>query len=89
MPETFTYYHVELDDHSLILAHNVPSETFIDYVERRGFDNWQEHEALYPQGKPIPEMSYPSVKASRQVPPAIREMLARRGFALYGTSAAA
>ena len=89
VPETFTYYHVELDDHSLILAHNVPCETFIDYVQRRGFDNWQEHEALYPGGKPIAEMSYPSAKASRQVPATIRETLAQRGLSLYGTQASA
>jgi hypothetical protein len=28
VPQTFTYYHVELDDHSLILAENTPAETF-------------------------------------------------------------
>jgi len=67
----------------------VPCETFIDYVQRRGFDNWQEHEALYPQGKPIAEMSYQSAKASRQVPGVIREMLAQRGLALYGSQASA
>ena len=87
VPETFTYYHVELDDHSLILAHNVPSETFIDNVERLSFDNWKEHEALYPEGKPIVEMRYPRAKAQRQVPRAIREMLAQRGICLYGTLA--
>lgn len=82
--ETFTYYHVELDDHSLILAHNVPSETFVDHVERLSFDNWKEHEAFYPQGKPIVEMQYPRAKARRQVPRAIRETLAQRGICLYG-----
>ena len=84
VPEIFTYYHVELDDHALVLAHNVPSETFIDYVNRRGFDNWREHEALYPQGKPIAELPYASAKASRQVPPTILDTLTERGLALYG-----
>jgi hypothetical protein len=56
VPEVFVYYHVELDDHALILAENTPAETFIDNVERLAFDNWAEHEALYPDGKPIDEM---------------------------------
>ena len=55
----FIYYHIELDYHSLILAENVPTETFIDNVDRFGFDNWDEHEALYPEGKILMEMSYP------------------------------
>jgi len=86
VPETFTYYHVELDDHSLILAENTPSETFVDNVDRLAFDNWEEHEALYPHGKAIAEMLCPRAKAHRQVPRAIREQLAVRGLHLFGTS---
>jgi hypothetical protein len=78
VPERFTYYHVELDNHSLILAENAPAETFIDNVDRMAFDNWQEHETLYPEGKPIVEMPYPRAKAYRQVPQAIRVSLAQR-----------
>src|SRR5271156_1251736 len=78
VPETFTYYHVELDDHSLIFAENTPAETFVDNVDRLAFDNWQEHEALYPEGKPIIEMPYPRAKAHRQVPREIRKLLAER-----------
>jgi hypothetical protein len=78
VPLTFTYFHVELEDHSLILAENTPAETFIDNVDRLAFDNWQEHEANYPAGKPIVEMPYPRAKAHRQVPTAIRELLASR-----------
>ena len=78
VPEIFTYYHVELDDHSLILAENTPAETFIDNIDRLAFDNWSEHEALYPDGKPIVEMPYPRAKAHRQVPVATRVRLAER-----------
>ena len=74
----FTYYHVEVDDHSLILAENTPAETFIDNVDRMNFDNWSEHEALYPQGKAIEELPNPRAKAHRQVPVAIRAKLAAR-----------
>ena len=83
VPVTFTYYHLELDDHALILAEGVPAETFVDNIDRLAFDNWAEHEALYPQGKPVVEMDYPRAKAYRQVPRAIRERLARRTAALW------
>lgn len=86
VPAIFTYYHVELDDHSLILAENVPAETFVDHVDRAHFDNWDEYQALYPGGKNILEMEYPRAKAYRQVPKAIRERLAARGAALFGGS---
>jgi len=78
VPETFVYYHVELADHALILAEGVPAETFVDNVDRMAFDNWAEHEALYPQGKSIPELPYPRAKSARQVPGAVRRVLEAR-----------
>ena len=78
VPQVFTYYHVELDGHSLILAENVPAETFIDNVDRMAFDNWQEHEGLYPEGKSLVELQYPRAKAHRQVPSSIRAKLEQR-----------
>jgi hypothetical protein len=83
---SFTYYHVEVDDHSLILAENTPAETFIDNVDRMRFDNWDEYQALYPEGQTIVEMSYPRAKSRRQVPQAIRTRLADRARALYGAN---
>src|SRR5262249_34963155 len=47
VPTTLSYYHIELDDHSLILAENTPAETFVDNVDRLAFDNWDEYETLY------------------------------------------
>jgi Hint domain len=79
VPVTFTYYHVELHDHSLVLAQNTPAETFIDHVARRAFDNWAEYEALYPASQSITEMRLPRAKAARQVPQATRTRLAARG----------
>ena len=74
--------------HSLILAEDVPAETFVDNVDRLAFDNWDEHEALYPNGKPIAEMPYPRAKAYRQVPKAVRHLLNARGLMLYGEAVA-
>ncbi|WP_374545616.1 Hint domain-containing protein, partial [Rhodoblastus sp.] len=85
IPSVFVYYHVELDDHSLILAENTPAETFIDNVDRMNFDNWPEHEALFPDGRHIAELSSPRAKSRRQVPLTIRAALDDRarqlGFA--------
>ena len=78
VPRVFTYFHIELDDHSLILAENAPAETFIDNVDRLGFDNWSEFEALYPEGRAVEELPYPRAKAHRQVPVYIRVALADR-----------
>ena len=87
VPRVWVYYHVELDDHSLILAENTPAETFVDNVDRLNFDNWAEHEALYPEGKPIVELPYPRAKARRQVPVDIRVALAARAEAMGAVEA--
>ncbi len=83
VPVTYTYYHLELDDHGLVLAEGVPAETFFDNIDRLAFDNWDEYEALYPEGKQIVEMDYPRAKAFRQVPRAIRARIAARAVALH------
>jgi hypothetical protein len=36
-------------------AENTLAETFVDNVDRLGFDNWTQHEALYPNGKHVNE----------------------------------
>lgn len=84
VPERFTYRHVELDDHALVLAENTPAETFVDNIGRLAFDNWAEHEALYSDGRAIVELPYPRAKAARQLPHIIRTRLAVRGRKLYG-----
>jgi hypothetical protein len=75
LPERFTYYHVELADHALLLAEGAPAESFVDHASRRHFDNAAEHAALH-DGTPIAEMALPRACAARQVPPATRGRLA-------------
>ena len=89
VPNTFTYYHIELDDHALILAEGVSSETFVDNVDRMAFDNWDEHLALYPEGHAIEEMPFPRAQSHRQVPMAIRRMLSARADAMTDRALAA
>ncbi|MBN8993902.1 MAG: Hint domain-containing protein [Rhizobiales bacterium] len=89
VPPMFVYYHVELDDHSLLFADGAAAETFIDNVDRMRFDNYAEYEALYPEDRAIVEMALPRAKSHRQVPPAIRDRLYRRALDLFGELAVA
>jgi len=73
----------------LILAEGVPAETFVDNIDRLAFDNWDEHEAVYPEGKPIVELPYPRAKLHRQLPKRIKLRLEGRGADLYGAIPAA
>jgi hypothetical protein len=69
VPEFFSYYHVELASHELILAEGAWAESFVDHVERRHFHNWDERSA---PALPIAELPYPRVKAARQLPLGLR-----------------
>ena len=77
--ERFTYFHIELEDHALVLAEGTPAETFVDNVTRRRFDNYSEFVALYGEpGETVQEMDMPRVKSARQLPAHIRERIAAR-----------
>ena len=89
LPVVFTYHHVELADHSLVLAEGTPAETFVDNVNRMAFDNWAEHQALYAHLPPLMELDLPRAKSARQLPMALRRRLAERATALLGQVAAA
>jgi hypothetical protein len=82
VPRIFTYYHVEVADHALILAENTPAETFIDHPERLAFDNWDERKAIFPFGKDVEELAYARAKSPRQVPVHVRVTLAERAQTL-------
>jgi len=78
LPERFTYFHVELATHELLISEGVPSESFVDNVDRMSFDNWEEHEALFRNKVGIEEMPYPRAKAARQIPATLSKMLVER-----------
>jgi autotransporter passenger strand-loop-strand repeat protein len=42
------YFHIELDDHDVIYADGIPSETYVDCDNRLMFANGAEYEQLYP-----------------------------------------
>ncbi len=75
LPEWVTYYHVETEDHDVILANGAPAETFVDFAGRQAFDNYQEYVDLYGAERIIPEMPHPRISARRLVPAAIKARL--------------
>jgi hypothetical protein len=75
MPEHFTYYHVEVAAHELILAEGAATETFIDNADRMNFDNWAAYLARHGDAPPIAELPYPRAKSARQVPASLRRRL--------------
>ena len=78
MGKSYTVYHVETENHEIILANGAPAETFIDNAGRRAFDNYAEFEALYGEVPEMQELPYPRAMSARQVPDRIRATLARR-----------
>ena len=70
MPTKFTWWHVELENHEVVLANGgVPAESFIDYVGRSGFDNYDEYLGLAGADRLIPEMPFVRISARRLLPP--------------------
>ena len=65
----FSYYHVELETHELLLSEGLATESFVDNVSRMAFSNWAERTA--PE-VPIAELPYPRAKSARQVPAWLR-----------------
>ncbi|MBC4019187.1 Hint domain-containing protein [Siccirubricoccus deserti] len=89
VPATFTYFHIEVAEHTLVLAEGAPAETFVDNVHRERFDNWNEYVALAGDTAPISEMDLPRAISHRQVPVSIRRRLEGRAAALFGALNAA
>lgn len=88
--ERFTWYHIELEDHALVLAEGTPAETYVDHVTRRRFDNYAEYAALYGDEAPsIPELELPRVKSARQLPASVRARLDARAAPIATVARAA
>jgi hypothetical protein len=83
VPASFTYYHVELEHHAVILAEGAPAESFVDNTDRLAFDNWADHELLHPEPAPIEEMACPRAKSQRQGPKATLARLAARSLIVH------
>ncbi len=71
--EAFSYYHVELAEHALLLAEGVAAESYTDRASRLAFDNAA---AYATEAAAVPHMNVPRAKALRQVPYSLRMRLA-------------
>ncbi|WP_127560698.1 Hint domain-containing protein [Nioella ostreopsis] len=76
MGASYTVFHIETEAHEIILANGALTETFIDNVSRRVFDNFAEFEALYGDVPEMEELPYPRAMSARQVPNMIKGRLA-------------
>ena len=88
MPAQFTYYHVETENHEVILANGAAAESFIDYTGRQQFDNYHIYLALYGDDRTIAEMPRPRLSAARLVPAGIKARVADADIATDLTGAA-
>ncbi len=75
LPAPFTYYHIETENHEVVLAEGAPAETFLDAAGRTVFDNYREYLDLYGAERIVPEMDRPRITSRRLLPPKIRARL--------------
>ena len=75
LPDRVTYFHVETENHDVILANGAPAETFINYASRAAFDNHADYLDLYGAERIIPEMAHLRISTQRLLPEAIRARL--------------
>ena len=69
LPSMFNYWHVELENHEVVPVNGgVPAESFIDYVGRSGFDNYDEYLDLVGADRLIAEMPFARISARRLLP---------------------
>lgn len=76
--DVFTYYHIELDCHALLVAEGTYAESYLPQREDRHlYDNSDEFEALYPgQNRMILwPLDYPRVSSMVTVPKFVRKRL--------------
>ena len=76
--ETFTYYHIELENHALLIAEGTAAESYLPQKENRDeYDNAVEYEELYPHGSNLMlwPMDYPRISSQYAVPNYVRNKL--------------
>ncbi len=88
--ETFVYYHIELENHSLLIAEGASAESYLPQKETRDeYDNSAEYEQLYPHGNNLMlwPMDYPRISSKNKVPRFISQKLMEIAEELDGEKA--
>ena len=75
MPASFSYWHIETEAHSLIMAESCPVESFVPYTARSAYEDHAAYLAQYGHDRIIAELPLPRIGAARLVPAAIRARL--------------
>lgn len=78
--QSFCYYHIETENHDVVLANGAASETFVDYIGRMAFDNYQEYVDLYGSDRLIGEMPRLRISSRRQLPAHLAERFGISSF---------
>ena len=79
--ETVTYYSIELEEHAVVWANGLLSETYFASVRgkhfsRTSWSNYADYQALYGEGEVMQELPHPRIPFARQLPAEIRTVLA-------------
>ena len=74
---TITFYSIELEEHSLMWANGLLTETFVaterdGAITRTSWNNYDEYLALYGSSTPMADMPMPRIPFARQLPGEIR-----------------
>ncbi|MFV0294166.1 MAG: Hint domain-containing protein [Paracoccus sp. (in: a-proteobacteria)] len=80
MPESFTYHHIETETHDEVLANGARAETFVDYVGRSDFDNYNDYLKEFGCDRIIQEMKRPRISSRRQLPQATLQAIGLSSF---------
>lgn len=68
LPAEFTYWHIETEEHELVVANGVAAETLSGAPERKDFDNYDSYVAQFGADRIIQPMNYPRIKDVSQMP---------------------
>lgn len=83
--EIFTYYQIELNHHSLIIAEGTSAESYLPQKDdRNNYDNGAEYEELYPEGSNLMlwPMDYPRISSRNKVPSSVHHKLMKIAYKL-------
>ncbi len=84
--ETFTYYHVELANHALLVAEGTAAESYLPQKEEREhYDNCSQYQELYPNGSNLMlwPMDYPRISSCNKVPHFVNKKLLKIAHQLF------